>query len=232
MYALISREKIQLPPGTVVRMLCSWQDYKILAESRGDGSIPRMKYHDGEVLLMNPLPVHGRNANILGDIIKVLLDSQNRNYEAFTPITMELQEAGGIEPDYCFYIDNWGKVVGRDRLNWEVDPPPDLVLEIDVTSYTNAEDYLPYRVPEVWLFKKDKLTIHRLQSHQLRHQLQSHQLQSQKQDPAEQQSYQLQTMSHFFPEIDLHCLVQQCLESASEKGSGAAIRELRQRLTQ
>lgn len=49
MYALISREKIQLLPGTVVRMPGTWQDYQALAQSRGDSSIPRIKYRTGEI---------------------------------------------------------------------------------------------------------------------------------------------------------------------------------------
>jgi Uma2 family endonuclease len=110
------------------------------------------------------MPRHGREANILADIVKVLLDSQERNYEAFTPITMEVTEEGGIEPDYCFYIDNWQAVVGKDRINWQTEPPPDLVLEIDVTTYTDVVDYIPYRVPEVWLFKKNRLLIHWLEN--------------------------------------------------------------------
>jgi Uma2 family endonuclease len=144
MYAVISRDRVQLPPGSVVRIPGSWQDYCILRDSRGDGSIPRIKYRRGEILLMSPLPKHGREAHLLARVTEVMLDSQNRNYEAFTPITMELPDVGGIEPDYCFYIDNWQAVVGKDRINWEIDPPPDLVIEIDVTSYTSAEDYLPY----------------------------------------------------------------------------------------
>ena len=74
MYALISREKIQLTPGTVVRMPGSWADYCTLCGSRGDSSIPRIKYRGGEVLLMSPLRKHGRDANILADVVKALLD--------------------------------------------------------------------------------------------------------------------------------------------------------------
>jgi hypothetical protein len=51
MYALISREKTQLPPGAVVRMPGTWQDFCALRDSRGDGSIPRLKYRHGEILL-------------------------------------------------------------------------------------------------------------------------------------------------------------------------------------
>ncbi|NJO78130.1 MAG: Uma2 family endonuclease [Cyanobacteria bacterium RM1_2_2] len=208
MYALISRDRIQLPAGAVVRMPGTWQDYCALRDSRGDGSIPRIKYRNGEILLMSPLPRHGREANILADVVKALLDSETRNYEAFTPITMDVPESGGIEPDYCFYINNWRSAVGKDRIDWQTDLPPDLVIEIDVTTYTAAEDYLPYRVPEVWLFKKT-LEIYALQG----------------------EAYQPQAFSRYFPEIELPELVSRVLQTASEQGTGVALRELRQRLS-
>lgn len=209
MYAIISRQKIQLKPGMVVRVPGSWQDYQTLSSARGDSSIPRIKYRSGEILLMSPLPKHGRDANILADVVKALLDHRDRNYEAFTPITMELPEEGGIEPDYCFYIDNWQAVVGKDRLQWGTDPSPDLVIEIDVTTYTDANDYASYRVPEVWLLKKNQLAIYSLQ----------------------ESEYQLQDTSRYFPNINLQAVVVECLEAASERGTGVAIRELRQRLS-
>lgn len=189
-------------PGT-------WQDYCALRDSRGDGSVPRIKYRDGEILLMSPLARHGREANILADIVKALLDSENRNYEAFTPITMDIPEQGGIEPDYCFYIDNWQAAVGKDRIDWQTDLPPDLVIEIDVTTYAAAADYLPYKVPEVWLFKKSGLKIYSMQ----------------------EGTYQLQPKSCYFPEIDLPTMIAQVLQIASQQGTGVALREFRQDLS-
>lgn len=209
MYAVVSKDLIRLPHGAVVRIPGSWQDYCIFRDSRGDGSIPRIKYHDGEIFLMSPLPRHGREAHLIARIVETLLDSQNRNYEAFTPITMELPDVSGIEPDYCFYIDNWQAVVGKDRLNWGIDPPPNLVIEIDVTSYTSVDDYLPYGVPEFWLFKKGILSIYRLESG----------------------VYQLNETSLYFPEISLHLIVSECLETAKENGTGLAISQLRQKLS-
>lgn len=96
MYVVISPQDIQLPPGTVVSIPGTWQDYCELRDRRGDNSIPRIKYRDGEILLMSPLLRHGREANILADVVKVLFDSKTRNYEAFTPITMDIPEEGGI----------------------------------------------------------------------------------------------------------------------------------------
>ncbi len=188
-----------------MRMPGTWQDYCQLRDSRGNGSIPRLKYHDGEILLMSPLPRHGREANILADIVKVLLDSQNRNYEAFTPITLDLPEVSGIEPDYCFYIDNWQAVVGKDRIDWQQDPPPDLVIEIDVTSYTSELDFLPYNVPEVWLFKNNRLTIHQLVDGK----------------------YEVSENSRYFPNLSIQTTIDICVATAKTKGTGTAMSELR-----
>jgi Uma2 family endonuclease len=210
MYALVSRDKTELTPGTVIRMLGTWRDYCTLRDSRGDSSTPRIKFRNGEILLMSPLPRHGREANILADLVKVLLDSDGRNYEAFTPITMDFLGESGIEPDYCFYIDNWQAVAGKDRIDWQVDPPPDLAIEIDVTSYTAPEDFLPYKVPEVWIFKHSGLKIYRLI----------------------ETAYIQQDASSHFSSNNLSELIERLLTTAAEKGTGLALRELRSKLTQ
>ena len=103
MFAVITPEKIQLPAGAVVRLPGIWQDYQALTQQLGDRSIPRIKYRPGEILLMSPLPRHGREAHIIAMVVTALLDHLGQDYEAFTPITMELPEISGIEPDYCFY---------------------------------------------------------------------------------------------------------------------------------
>jgi Uma2 family endonuclease len=204
-YAVVSTDNIQIPPGSVMRIPGSWEDFCQLRDSRGDGSIPRLKYRHGEILLMSPLPRHGREASLIADIIKVLLDSRDRNYEAFTPITMELPKISGIEPDHCFYIDNWQATVGKDRIDWQVDPPPDLAIEIDVTSYTSELDFLPYSVPEVWLFKNYLLAIYQLEAGK----------------------YITRNSSRYFPDILIQETIDRCFATAKEKGTGVAINELR-----
>ncbi|WP_017299346.1 Uma2 family endonuclease [Nodosilinea nodulosa] len=208
MLALVSRDKIQLPAGAVVRLPATWEEYQALSQQRGDGAIPRIKYRPGEVLLMSPMPQHGRDASLIADIIKVLLDHGGQEYDAFTPVTMDLPEESGIEPDYCFYIDHWEAVSGKRRIDWSLDPPPDLVLEIDVTSYSDVNDYLPYRVPECWFFKQDVLTIYQLQNG----------------------AYQPGARSRYFPDLDLQAVVARSLEVAYGRNTSAAIRDLRQRL--
>ena len=208
MFALVSPEKIQLPVGAVVRLPATWQNYQKLCQQRGDRSIPRIKYRSGEVLLMSPMPKHGRDAHVIANAITTLLDHTEREYDAFTPVTMELPNESGIEPDYCFYIDNWQAVSGKERIDWETDPPPDLVLEIDVTSYSDVNDYLPYRVPEIGLFRKNQLLVYQLQGTE----------------------YLLQTQSMYFPDINLQDVISRCLQVAYDRNTSAAIRELKQRL--
>jgi Uma2 family endonuclease len=157
---------------------------------------------------MSPLPKHGRDAHLIANVITALLDHIGQEYDAFTPVTMELPQESGIEPDYCFYIDNWEAVSGKERIDWSSEPPPDLVLEIDVTSYSNIDDYLPYRVPEVWLFRKKQLLIYQLQGAE----------------------YNLQEKSLYFPEIQLKEVIYRCLQIAYDRNTSAAVRDLKQRL--
>lgn len=186
----------------------SWQDYQNLSQQLGERTNPRLKFRKGEILLINPLSEHGKNVDVLADIVKVLLDHLGREYDSFTPITMEMPEESGIEPDHCFYIEHWAEISGKKRINWETDPPPDLVIEIDVTSYTDANDYLPYRVPEVWLFKQGRLLIYRLQGN----------------------SYAEQDQSAFFPNVKLAEIIKDCLQIAYDRNTSAAMRSLRQKL--
>jgi hypothetical protein len=65
MLILISPSKIDVPAGTVIRVPATWQDYQEVANGRGDGSVPRIKYCNGEMLLMVPLPEHGKDANLI-----------------------------------------------------------------------------------------------------------------------------------------------------------------------
>jgi Uma2 family endonuclease len=208
MFAIIAPEKIHLPPGTVVKLPGNWQDYQALVQQLGDRSIPRIKYRPGEILLMSPLPIHGKQAHIIAMVAIVLLDLLGRDYEAFTPITIDLPEVRGVEPDYCFYIDNCAAIVGKDRIAWGIEPPPDLVIEVDVTSYTDIDDYLPYQIPEVWLFKKNRLIIYSLQDDR----------------------YIESLTSRYLPNFNVSEIVEECWQMSRDRSTSVVLRELRQKL--
>lgn len=82
------------------------------------------------------------------------------------------------------------------------------MIEIDITSYTDVNDYLPYQVPEVWLLKKNQLVIYSLQGDR----------------------YTVETSSHYFPKINVLEAIARVLQIAYERNTSAAIRELRRKL--
>jgi Uma2 family endonuclease len=70
----------------------------------------------------------------------------------------------GTEPDSCFYIQNADRIAGKTSVDLVTDPPPDLVIEIDIArdSLDKLSLYAVIRIPEIWRFDGDKLSIFRL----------------------------------------------------------------------
>ncbi|GAB4382687.1 MAG: hypothetical protein Kow00121_43320 [Elainellaceae cyanobacterium] len=71
-----------------------------------------------------------------------------------------------LEADNCFYFQNEARVRGRLDINLTQDPPPDLALEIDVTSKSleRFPIYARLGIPELWCYDAGTLTIYHLQS--------------------------------------------------------------------
>lgn len=70
----------------------------------------------------------------------------------------------GFEPDSCFYIQNAERIRGKDEIDLHIDPPPDLVIEIDITSGSihKLPIYAALGIPEVWRYTGKRLIILKL----------------------------------------------------------------------
>lgn len=102
---------------------------------------------------------------IIGDLVKIILEELEIDCECFGSTTFKRQDMNsGIEPDDSFYIQNHVQMIGKQKIDLTIDPPPDLVLEIDVTSKTQLDAYLALGVPEIWRYENDKLQIDILQN--------------------------------------------------------------------
>ena len=75
----------------------------------------------------------------------------------------------GFEPDSCFYFRNAAHVRGKDRLDLAVDPPPELVVEIEITNSAIKKFPLFAKLgaPEVWRYDGEQVAIHSLQGARL-----------------------------------------------------------------
>ncbi len=97
---------------------------------------------------------------LIVDLLKILLEELDLPWESLGSPTFKKQSMkAGIEPDDCFYIKNCQAMIGKKRLDLEIDPPPDLAIEVDLTSPTQISAYEALGVPEIWRYKNSKLAI-------------------------------------------------------------------------
>jgi Uma2 family endonuclease len=142
----------------------SWTDFEAILDELGEHRVTRIAYSEGILEIMAPLPEHETAKVFIGDFVKILLDEMGVEWISLGSTTFKQQlMAAGIEPDDCFYIHNCGRMVGCTRLDLAVDPPPDLAIEVDLTSRTQISAYAALRIPEVWCYNSGKLKISVLQ---------------------------------------------------------------------
>ena len=208
MLPTITPDKIDLPAGTILKFPGTIADYKQLLNQLGDRSIPRLRFRDNYILLMSPLPGHGKEIDVIADLVKILLRHQGQDWESFHPITLRRGKEAGLEPDVCFYIENYQAILGKRKLDLSIDPPPDLAIEIDVTSFTRIEDYISLAIPEVWIYKTNKLHIYLFANNK----------------------YVEADSSLIFPDFPIKEIVTQYVNRAWQVGSSVALREFSQTL--
>ncbi len=158
---LLELKRIHVPPGQRVQLRdVTWQELEAILEDLGEHRAARIAYDRGILEIMAPLPEHEFDKEIVSDLVKALLEELSTEFISLGSTTLKNQElAQGIEPDQCFYIKNESKIRGKKRLDLAVDPPPDLALEIDITSRTHPNIYEVLKVPELWHFERGKLQI-------------------------------------------------------------------------
>lgn len=141
----------------------SWSAYKRILAEFGEHRNYKIGYSQGVLEIMAPLPEHEVAKVIIGDLVKALLEELDLEFWSLGSTTFDRENMdAGVEPDDCFYIQNEASVRGQDRINLETDPPPDLAIEIDITSRTRFNNYQALRVPELWRWNGRKLEINLL----------------------------------------------------------------------
>jgi Uma2 family endonuclease len=148
----------------------SWEQFERLLEDLGSPRLARVAYDNGTLEIMTPLPEHEGFKEVLGDAVKDIADELDLEYESFGSTTWRKRiQMAGVEPDNCFYIQNELRVRGRFDLDLnQGDPPPDLVLEIDITSKSldRFPIYARLGVPELWCYDSGAIKIYQLQDGQ------------------------------------------------------------------
>ncbi|HEV3163349.1 MAG TPA: Uma2 family endonuclease [Isosphaeraceae bacterium] len=141
-----------------------WQGYQKMLDLIGDQPI-RKAYDRGDLELMSPSQPHERYKNVLARMIEAITSELNIPCEAAGSTTWRKEEIDrGIEADECYYLAHATEVIGKD-VDLEVDPPPDLAIEVDTSrsALDRAGIYAALGVPEVWRFDGQTLRIEQLE---------------------------------------------------------------------
>ncbi|HIK13217.1 MAG TPA: Uma2 family endonuclease [Oscillatoriaceae cyanobacterium M33_DOE_052] len=158
-------QQLDIPPGQRLRLHdISWSEFEAILAELGEHRAARIAYIQGTLEIRMPLPEHEINKELIGDMVKILLEEMAIDCECFGSTTFKAEaKKAGVEPDQCFYIQNHQVMRGKRRVDLTLDPPPDLAIEIDVTSKTQLDAYEALQVPELWRYENDRLQINVLQ---------------------------------------------------------------------
>jgi len=162
---LLELKRIHVPPGQrVILENVTWKELETIIAELGEHRAARIAYDRGILEIISPLAEHQFDKEIISDLVKALLEQLNIEFRCLGSTTFKNQfMAQGIEPDQCFYIKNEAVIRGKKRLDLTIDPPPDLALEIDITSRTHLNIYQGLKVPELWRFENGILQINILE---------------------------------------------------------------------
>jgi Uma2 family endonuclease len=157
---------IQAPPeARLVFTEVRWEDYEAMLQIVGERHI-RVTYDEGTMEVRRPSQRHEQAAQLLGLFVTRLAEELEIPYEPLGMTTWKLPGAAkGLEADQCYYIQHQAVAREKEVLDLETDPPPDLAIEVDITtsSLDRMEIYAELRVPEVWRYDGRALGMYRLQ---------------------------------------------------------------------
>ncbi len=199
--------QLKIPPGNQLLLRAiDWSQFETILEELGEGRSARLSYSNGLLEIMVPLPEHEKAKELIGDLVKILLDAQNIRFESLASTTLKNERMSqAVEPDACFYIQHCDAVIGRNRLDLAIDPPPDLAIEIDLTARTQFDNYRILGVPELWRYRNRRLQINVLQGDR----------------------YVESNLSPTFDNLPIVDLVNRTVDRGLKQGRTVAIRELR-----
>ena len=145
----------------------SWPTYQSLVVDFERSPTVRLTYDSGTLEIRMPLDPHESYKKLLGRLIEAATEEIGLEIRSLGSRTCNRENlVSGLEPDQCYYIQNEPMVRGIDQIDFNQLPPPDLAIEIDITSSSldRFEIYKDLGVPEIWRYDGEQLTINLLEA--------------------------------------------------------------------
>jgi len=106
---------------------------------------------------------HEKYVRLIERIVDRLSARRSVKVLSYGSATMKKErDQKGAEPDACYYVQSADLVGKKDEIDLNVDPPPDVVVEIDLhhESISKSPIYASLGVPEFWRYDGNSLTIY------------------------------------------------------------------------
>lgn len=153
----------------VILQNINWQTFEMLLADLGDKRACRLAYDKGTLEIMTPLMPHEHYKRLIEKLIDVLTEELNLNVKSVGSMTCKREDlVRGAELDSAFYIQNEALVREKEEIDLTQDPPPDLMLEVDLSSLSldKLPIYVALGIPEVWRYYRGVLQICQLREGQ------------------------------------------------------------------
>ncbi len=186
----------------------SWSEYEELLEDLLSWPGMRVAYNKGRLEVMSPSPKHERIKVFIDHLVAAFCDDRGIEMEDLGSTTYKRKrDEQGAEPDVCFYVTNLEHIIGKDKINPDSDPLPDVVVEIDISNESahKFEIYASFGVPEIWRYEGTRMHLFQLSGKQ----------------------YIEISDSRCFPGLSASVLTD-FIEESTTKGRTAALRDFRQ----
>ena len=152
--------------GSLVLGCVSWETYRRVLRTFDDRHL-RITYDRGELEIMTLSSEHERLKKLLGYLILTLVVELGWNMASCGSMTFKRRKfKRGLEPDDCYWIQNEPRVRGKKKIDLRIDPPPDLVIEIEWTrsALNRLGIFAVLGVPEVWRYDGQTIYVQLLGS--------------------------------------------------------------------
>jgi Uma2 family endonuclease len=149
------------PAGIVLHGI-SWDTYQSLVRELESQPSKRMTYDNGLLEIFMPLPPHEKNKKYVARFVEIVTEALDIEICSLGSCTWSRKDlAKGVEADECYYIQHEAMIRGKMAIDLTIDPPPDLAIEIDITSPSvpRLPIYRALGVPEVWRFDGEKMRL-------------------------------------------------------------------------
>ena len=146
----------------------SWETYEQFVEATMDEIVnPAVYFENRNLLIMVKSAEHEFTNDYLVLFINLVCEEWQKNFGSFGSTTFRRDDLEkGFEPDSCFYFENEPQIRGVKRLDMSVNPAPDLIIEVDITSLSTFRQHIfaAFGVPEIWRYDGEKMQILKLEN--------------------------------------------------------------------